>query len=50
VGRNGRENTDRCPLWVRSGHDGANFRCLFYPQKRTLPGGTWMSAKFQKRL
>jgi hypothetical protein len=23
------------PLWVKSGHDGVNFRCVLYPRKRT---------------
>jgi len=28
-------NFAACPLWVISGHDGANMRCLLYPRKQT---------------
>ena len=33
---------------VISGHEGANWQCLLFPQKRTLPGASWMSALCQK--
>jgi hypothetical protein len=38
-----------CPLWVKSGHDGAHLRCPLYPQKQTLLGDGWMSALCQKQ-
>jgi acetoacetate decarboxylase len=39
----------QCPLWVKSGHDRANFRCPLCPRKRTLTGANRMSALCQKR-
>src|SRR5262249_12271738 len=30
-----RRETHEGPLWVISGHDGANMRCLLYPRKQT---------------
>jgi hypothetical protein len=38
-----------CPVRVKSGHDALKSRCPHYPQKRTLPDDTWMSAKCQFR-
>jgi hypothetical protein len=35
---------------VKSRHETLNSRCPLYPQKRTLPGGTWMFAKCPKQL
>jgi hypothetical protein len=41
--------SDLCLLWVKSGHDRANLRCLLYPRKRTFANAIGMSAKCQKR-
>jgi hypothetical protein len=38
-----------CPLWVKSGHCIRQTRCLLYPQKRTWPGDSSMSALCQKQ-
>ena len=36
-----------CPLWVKSRHGVLDLECLLYPQKRTLIGGSRMSALCQ---
>ena len=38
-----------CRCRVISGHCITSVRCPLYPQKRTLPGASWMSALCQKR-
>src|SRR5262249_30341243 len=39
----------RCPLWVKSRHQGATRSCPLYPQKRTWITAVVMSALCQKR-
>jgi hypothetical protein len=41
--------TDRCLLWVRSGHFAAIDRCPLYPRKRTFAYAIGMSAFGQKQ-
>src|SRR3954452_24197919 len=37
----------KCPLWVKSGHDGPAAECPRYPRKQTSGGRIGMSAKCQ---
>jgi NAD(P)-dependent dehydrogenase (short-subunit alcohol dehydrogenase family) len=37
-----------CPRWVKNGHRALQSRCPLYPQERTWPSATVMSAKCQK--
>jgi len=41
----GHQGVAACPLWVTSGHHGANFLCLLYSRKRIK----WNSARPQSR-
>ena len=47
--RGGTDLELRCPLWVKSGHQGTFNPCPLYPQKRTLELSLEMSALCQKQ-